>query len=129
MGWPFKEDACIPVLDSLRRGLTEYGFLHKYHTTVEAYDNDFYLVIGNVVQALEKEEMDHIQQLMRKEMKTWQNISLKLNPTDLRVAAYKDTKFVDIIPYTLDEAIADIHTLYAYYPDYEDVIHSKDWLV
>jgi hypothetical protein len=128
MGWPFHENKYIPVLDTFRRRLSQDGALHKYHSTPDSYDNDFFFVLGNLKNSLTKNESENLRELIQNEMQTWKDIRIKLTRDDLGIVAYKDIKLENVVPYTLINAIRKINELYGFYPKYENAINNKDWL-
>lgn len=129
MGWPFSNETYIPVLDTIRRRLSRFGGLHKYHSIPDSYDNDFFFVLGNLVNPLEKEESKKIRKLIQEEMQKWNDTRITIRNNDLGIVAYKDTKLKeDPKYYTIEKAIKSIHELKKFYPKYENAIKTKDWL-
>ena len=129
MGWPSLNGAYIPNLNSLRRRISRFGGLHKYHTGPGSYDNDFYFVLGNLLEPLEEERSKYISNLMRKELSEWGDTRITLRKEDLGIVAYKDTKLrEDPRYYSIENAIRCVDNLKNIYPKYEDVAKNPDWL-
>ena len=56
MGWPCEENSYPMKLDSFRRCLNDANILHKYHSSANSIDNDFFFVLGRVARSLLSEE-------------------------------------------------------------------------
>jgi hypothetical protein len=128
MGWPFKENTYMPVLDTLRRRLSYYGALHKYHTAPDSYDNDFFFVLGNLAKPLTKKVSEDLQELVQNEMQSWKGTNIKLTKNDLGIVAYKGTRLKDAKFFSLKEAMNCMDELRNFYPKYENAIKNNDWL-
>ena len=129
MGWPSLNGANIPNLNSIRRRISSFGGLHKYHTSPDSYDNDFYFVLGNLLEPLEEERSKYISKLMRKELGEWGDTRITLRKEDLGIVAYKDTNLrEDPRYYSIESAIQCVDELRNIYPKYEDVAKNPGWL-
>ena len=52
MGWPCENNSYPMKLDSFRRCLNDANILHKYHSSPNSIDNDFFFVLGRVARSL-----------------------------------------------------------------------------
>jgi hypothetical protein len=48
IGWSWRDNIVTGEIDRLRRHLQNFNLLHKYHATINAIDNDFYLRLGTI---------------------------------------------------------------------------------
>lgn len=129
MGWPFSNNSYNPVLDTIRRRLSTFGGLHKYHAKPDSFDNDLFFVLGNLKEELTKKDSIEIKNFILDEMKTWKNTFIKIDKTDLGIVSYKDTQFKNNpIHYSLDEAMNKIDELKSFYPKYFEINKNKNWL-
>jgi hypothetical protein len=55
IGWSWANNSVSLEIDNLRRNLQKFNLLHKYHTTTDAVDNDFYLRLGTINSPLTSE--------------------------------------------------------------------------
>lgn len=117
MGWPVQNDLFTSALDNLRRSFNQFNVFHKYHTTEAAYDNDFFLVLGNVKKGLRPDAIDTCQNRAR-EIVSRRNIApIKITKNQLSVIAYPDgdTGFEKAEAGSLDEARNQIDELVQLY--------------
>ena len=97
--------------------------------TNNSYDNDFYFVLGSLLEPLDEERSKYISKLMRKELSKWEDTRITLRKEDLGIVAYKDTKLCeDPQYYSIESAIQCVDKLKNIYPKYEDVAKNTDWL-
>lgn len=91
MGWPYINGKYTKSLDKLRRAFNAVNILHKYHASPTSEDNDFYFVLGNIV----NEKVDQIQLLeaqghLRSYFASLKPVSIPISCDCLRVVAYID---------------------------------------
>ena len=127
MGWPFSNGNYSPVLNTLRRRLSQFGALHKYYNKPNSYDNDFFFVLGNLkssINAAQKNELLSI----RDDMAKWKNITADITNSNIRIIKYKDTKFKECNcadSLGLAYALEQIESLKNSYPIYD---YAVNWL-
>ena len=118
IGWPYMNGKYSKNIDDLRRAFNRANILHKYHSSPDAEDNDFFFVLGNVV----KEKIDHLQLQeaqgrLRSFLAAYEPVRVPISRDCLRVVAYVDAKLPleTSYSYTIDEAhkkIDEIRSLY-----------------
>ncbi|WP_036478967.1 hypothetical protein [Myxosarcina sp. GI1] len=115
IGWAFKSDRITWELDSLRRNAQKFNLLHKYFSTPQAIDNDFYLRLGTIKGKLPQESLDAIAQKIREFLTNKPPLYIALDRTDLAFASYQD---ISLTPATtqifplLSTNISQIEQLY-----------------
>lgn len=78
------------AINKLRRDLQQFNLLHKYHTTPEAIDNDFYLRLGTIDRQLTSEEIREIATDIRNTLEAQPALYIPINLNDLAFAQYQD---------------------------------------
>jgi len=124
MGWPHTNNSYSPQLDTLRRRLSRFGALHKYYVAPNSYDNDFFLVLGNLKSPLDEEKRVSLLSRLRKEMDSWDNITIELNTENICLVQYEDTKLRKARPIKLSEASGMIESLEKSYPEEEVTLNT-----
>lgn len=120
MGWPYRNGIYSKSVDQLRRAFNAANVLHKYHSTADAEDNDFFFVLGNII----KEDIEPIQLLeaqgrLRAFFAAHEPVNVPISRNFLRVVAYVDEKLPPETSYscTLDEAERDIDRIRSLFRD------------
>ncbi len=118
MGWPCEGDHYPKLLDELRRSMQFANVLHKYHSSQDDIDNDFFFTIGRI--SPEKISNIFLQQLcgtIRSLLSSMNTTSIEISRNCLRVVAYVDPKLplTTSYAYTLDEAEAKLDEIRSLY--------------
>ncbi len=117
MGWPCENGHFTSRLDSLRRAFNMFNVFHKYHDSDDAYDNDFFFVLGNVLQGLNADLITKCETQMREILSQTCIPPIRIGIDELKVVAYAegDTTFQNATVMTLDEAKRRIRELERFY--------------
>ena len=89
IGWSWDNGVTLAI-DNLRRNLQQFNLLHKYHQTLEAIDNDFYLRLGTIDRQLTSEEIEAIATDIRDLLATQPPTYIPIALNDLAFARYQD---------------------------------------
>jgi hypothetical protein len=90
MGWPWTDGAESKALACLRKELESDGVLHKYHSTAEARDNDFFFVLGRIERSrLDDATLDALAEEVR-ELMARSAFELLVDLNDLKMVFYVD---------------------------------------
>ncbi len=121
MGWPVQNNSYISGMDRLRRSFNQFNVVHKYHNSDQAYDNDFFFVLGNVTPGLSGEVVNACQDQMRKILACNDLPPIKITQDQLKIIAYPegDTQFERAVASNLEEAKAQIDKLKNFYTTME----------
>lgn len=118
MGWPFMNGRYVKSLDKLRRAFNSVNILHKYHASPASEDNDFFFVLGNLVNG----SVDQIQLLeaqghLRSHFASQEPVSVSISRDCLRVVAYIDEKLTPetSCSFTLHEAEEKVNLIQSLY--------------
>lgn len=85
MGWP---DDATSSLDRLRRKFDErLGVRHKYHTSADAVDNDFFFVLGTVTTPVPAEVGNEVRACLAQSP-----VVVIVGRSTLRIVAYQDPR-------------------------------------
>jgi len=118
MGWPFNRGKYLKSIDSLRRAFNPANILHKYHGSADAEDNDFFFVLGNVVEEnIDNIKLQEAQGRMRSLLAAHNPVNVPISRDCIRVVAYTDTKLPlkTSCSYKIEDAkqkIEEIRSLY-----------------
>jgi len=114
IGWP--EDRARP-LDRLRRKFDErLGVRHKYHTSADAVDDDFFFVLGTVATRPAADLSEEIRAYLARSF-----VVVSVDRSTLRVVAYHDTRLParSTRAFALDAAELTPERLLGFYPSAE----------
>ena len=112
IGWPFQDNFIPKHIDDLRRDAQKFNLLHKYHSTPEAIDNDFYLRLGTIKGKLTSEEVNAIdvswhcaiKTQVRNLLQAQSPINIRLDRDNLAFVKYQDLSLplatTEILPIT-----------------------------
>ena len=118
MGWPYINGEYSKSIDKLRRAFNQANILHKYHSTPDTEDNDFFFVLGSIVnEDIDQIQLEEAQVRLRSFLAAHEGVRVPITRDKLRVVAYVDPKLPleTSCSYTLDEAqdkIDEIRSLY-----------------
>ena len=90
IGWSQKNNLITLDLDNLRRDAQKFNFLHKYHSTADSIDNDFYLRLGTINSPLSNETRATVENQIRQLLSKRPSIILPISPENLAFAKYQD---------------------------------------
>ena len=90
IGWSWSNNSVSLAVDNLRRDLQRFGLLHKYHTTPDDIDNDFYLRLGTINAQLTSAEIQAISTEIRDWLETQPALHIPVTINDLAFAQYQD---------------------------------------
>jgi hypothetical protein len=90
IGWSWANQGVSLEIDNLRRHLQKFNLLHKYHTTADALDNDFYMRLGTINSPLTSEVRQAIATEIRNLLATQPAIYISINLDNLAFAQYQD---------------------------------------
>ncbi|MGK7899711.1 MAG: hypothetical protein AB4372_40365 [Xenococcus sp. (in: cyanobacteria)] len=90
MGWTQKNNLITLDIDNLRRNAQQFNFLHKYHSTADSIDNDFYLRLGTINSPLAIETIAMIENQIRELLSKRPSIILPISQQSLAFAKYQD---------------------------------------
>ena len=90
IGWSQKNNLITLDLDNLRRDAQQFNFLHKYHSTVESIDNDFYLRLGTINASLSTDTITIVENHLRQLLIKRPSIMVSISPRNLAFAQYQD---------------------------------------
>jgi hypothetical protein len=90
IGWSWANNSVSLEIDILRRNLQKFKLLHKYHTTVETVDNDFYMRLGTIDSPLTSEIRQGIATEICNLLETQPATYIPLNIDNLAFAQYQD---------------------------------------
>ncbi|WP_319421626.1 hypothetical protein [Pleurocapsa sp. FMAR1] len=90
IGWSWLNNSVSLAIDNLRRDLQQFGLLHKYHTTADDIDNDFYLRLGTIDAKLTSAEIQAISIEIRNWLETQPALHIPVTINDLAFAQYQD---------------------------------------
>ena len=117
IGWPHINSSYSPQLDTIRRRLSSFGALHKYYVASNSYDNDFFLVLGNLNSSLDDVKRRNLLSRIREEIDGWDNITIELKTENLCIVQYEDVKLRKATSIRLKDALTMIKTLEHSYPE------------
>ena len=90
IGWSWNNNRVTLALDNLRRKFQDFNLLHKYHTTPNAMDNDFYLRLGTINTQLSAIEQKAIATKVRNLLANKPALHIPINKKDIALARYRD---------------------------------------
>ncbi len=90
IGWSWSNNSVSLAVDNLRRDLQQFGLLHKYHTTPDDIDNDFYLRLGTINANLSAEDIETVAKDVRNWLETQTPLYIPITINDLAFAQYQD---------------------------------------
>ena len=91
MGWPIDNNGFPGVLDDLRwRVWREFGVRHKWHTHDQAYDNDFYFVLGRIGGHVDPAQLTHATQEVRAFLSAGEGLVVSVDRDALQIVSYLD---------------------------------------
>jgi hypothetical protein len=90
IGWSWANQGICLAIDNLRRNLQQFNLLHKYHGTIDALDNDFYMRLGTINSPLTSEVRQAIATEIRNLLATQPAIYVSINLDNLAFAQYQD---------------------------------------
>ena len=109
IGWSWNDREVTLAIDNLRRSFQKFNLLHKYHTTPDAIDNDFYLRLGTINTQLSVIEIEAIANKIRNLLANKPALYIPIDKENIALAQYKDlsltpakTKIVPISAITAD---------------------------
>jgi hypothetical protein len=118
IGWPCDGERYPLALDRLRRAFNKGNVLHKYHTSSDDIDNDFFFVLGLINRSKTSElTIQQTEGEMRVFLAVHDTIAVVVDREHLAMVAYVDNKLPTQTSrvYGLDEAekkIDEIKSLY-----------------
>jgi hypothetical protein len=118
MGWPSKNGQYTSDIDQLRRAFNKFNIIHKYHHVANAYDNDFFFVIGKVNNKLEKNVTTTCETLIRDLLSKTDIPAITIDKDQLKIIPYMegDISFQKAKSLTLEQAKERIVELKNFYP-------------
>ncbi len=112
IGWSKQDELITLVLDRLRRDAQQFNLLHKYHSTADSVDNDFYLRLGTIHSPLSMDEIATVENQLRQILTTMPAIEIPLSQKDLAFARYQDlslslatTKTISLAEITIEQLL------------------------
>ena len=90
MGWSQKNNLITLDLNNLRRDAQQFNFLHKYHSTDDSIDNDFYLRLGTINSPLSTYIIAIIEEQIRQLLIKRPSIVLPISQQNLAFVKYQD---------------------------------------
>jgi len=90
IGWSWENQKVSLTVDNLRRSFQKFNLLHKYHSTTESIDNDFYLRLGTINCQLSKANADAIATDLRNLLEAQPALNVPLNQEDIAFVQYQD---------------------------------------
>ena len=109
IGWSWENQKVSLAVDNLRRSFQKFNLLHKYHSTTESIDNDFYLRLGTINCQLSEEDTNAIATDIRNLLEAQPALDIPLNREDIAFVQYQDlsltlskTKVIPISQITLE---------------------------
>lgn len=90
IGWAWENNRVTLALDNIRRDFEQFNLSHKYHSTPEAIDNDFYLRLGTIDRSLSSLEMEAIASEIRHLLANKPPLYILMKLEDLAFARYRD---------------------------------------
>lgn len=115
-GWPVDSGKVTEDLDQIRRNAQNFNFLHKYHHTPDAVDNDCYMRIGTLQQELPTEQVQIIEHKMQEILSQHQPIYSPINRQNLVFIRYEDVKLPPQTTKAIPLAEATVSQLENLYP-------------
>jgi hypothetical protein len=118
IGWPIKNAQYTPDLNRFRRSFNQFNVLHKYHSSANAYDNDFFIVLGHTRGDLSDKTVNACQAQLRDILAGSDLLPIQITEDQLNVVAYPegDTRLERAVAISLEEAKAEIDELKTFYP-------------
>ena len=89
-GWPVNSGKIVLNFDQIRRDSQNFNLLHKYHHVPDAVDNDCYLRIGTLNQAISSEQVRIVEQKMQDFLSQHPPIYASIYPQNLTFIRYED---------------------------------------
>jgi hypothetical protein len=119
MGWPQKNGLFTSGIDKLRRAFNKFNIIHKYHGSDDAYDNDFFFVLGTVTRGLNASAIATCETQMRDMLSQRDVPPITIGKGQLRIVPYfeADTTFKNVSPLTLEKAKDRITELRRFYTE------------
>lgn len=90
IGWSWENQKVSLAVDNLRRSFQKFNLLHKYHSTAESVDNDFYLCLGTINHYLSREEIQTIATDIRNLLEAQPALYIPINKKDIAFVQYQD---------------------------------------
>ena len=90
IGWSWNNNEVTLAIDNLRRSFQEFNLLHKYHTTPDAMDNDFYLRLGTINTQLSPIEIQAIATIVRDLLAKRSPLYISIKKDNIALARYQD---------------------------------------
>ena len=117
MGWPREDGLYTSGIDRLRRAFNRFNIYHKYHDSDDAFDDDFFFVLGNVVNGLEANALAQCETQMRILISQRDIGPITIGKDQLKIVAYDegDTTFEHATAFTLEDAKKRIGELECFY--------------
>jgi len=108
IGWSWSNQQVTMAIDNLRRSFQQFNLLHKYHSTPEAVDNDFYLRLGTINTVLTPEATQIISNDLRNLLVERSPLQIAINRKNIALAQYQDLSLTPATTRTIP--ITDITT-------------------
>lgn len=90
IGWSFDNQKITLELEQIRRHAQEFNLLHKYHSTTNSIDNDFYLRLGTIVGEFNPQQISWLEQEIRNFLQAQVPVDIYLDRNDLAFVRYED---------------------------------------
>ena len=121
MGWPIQNNTYTSGIDRLRRSFNQFNVLHKYHNSVNAYDNDFFFVLGNIPPGLNQKMVKACEYQMRDIMAHSDVPPIQITKDQLSLVAYPegDTRLEKAVVISLAKAKTQIDELKNFYINFK----------
>jgi hypothetical protein len=118
MGWPYAQGAYPTTIDRLRRTCNAFNVVHKYHDSPDAFDNDFFFVLGNLKNKPDEITTRECQDKLREFLSEAPWPPITLSTEDLSIVAYPvgDTKFKNAKAFALARVNTILGDLLEVYP-------------
>ena len=117
IGWPWQNYSVSSAMDNLRHDLQQFNLLHKYHVTLDAIDNDFYLRLGTIDRQLTLEENEEIATDIRNFLEAQAALSISIHLNDLAFVQYQDLSLASATTKVIPVAEITVSQLEQLYPD------------
>ncbi len=108
IGWSCWDSQITMAIDNLRRSFEQFNLLHKYHSTPEAVDNDFYLRLGTIEAVLTAEARQKISKEICHLLETRSPLPIAIERENIATARYQDLSLTPATTKTIP--IADLTT-------------------